>query len=61
MRAADRVRLGTHQRLNKRLQMRTQQIRLGTLKVLLEHLGKVNTVGVGGHRDDLLQNDLAVF
>jgi hypothetical protein len=31
------------------------------LKVLREHLGKVNTVGVGGHRDDLLQDDLAVF
>ena len=54
----DRVGLGAHQRLDERAEHRTQQVRLGTLQVLGHERGQVNTVGVGGHRDDLLRSRL---
>ena len=56
--ATHRVRIRAHQRLHEHLQQRTQQIGLGTLQVLADHLGKVNTVVVGGHRADLLSRTL---
>ena len=40
---------------NEGLEHRTQQVRLGTLEVLGQEPGRVDT-GVGGHRDDLLQS-----
>jgi len=42
--AAQRVDLGAYQRLDEHLQHRTQQIGLGTLEVLGQELGGVNTV-----------------
>ena len=55
--AAQSVGFGAHQRLHERVQHRTQQVRLGTLQMLSHERGQVNTVGIGGHRVDLLQVD----
>jgi hypothetical protein len=57
-RAAVGVGLRRHQRLHERGQHRAQQVRLGPLQVLGHKRGQVTTVGVDGHRDDLLLETL---
>jgi hypothetical protein len=49
--ATSRVRLGAHQRLHEHPEQLAQQVRLGLLKVLVDQLGRVNTVGVDRHRE----------
>ena len=55
--AADRVRLGAHQRLDERLQHRAQQIRLGTLELLGHGTGQGQYWASAVIADDLLQID----
>ena len=56
--AARRVGLSPHQRLHEAAEHQTQHVGLGTLQVLGHQAGQVNSVVVGGHRDDLLLETL---
>jgi hypothetical protein len=57
--AANRVRVGAHQRVGERLHHRPQHVRDRQVQLLAQHLGRVHTLGCG-HRVVLLDHDLVV-